>query len=65
MNNKISSNGNRYIEKTNSLPLSGGDTLSCVKCGNFKLRKMGRFVHKFGGRLFVCFICTPNEMKKS
>ena len=64
MKNKISSNGERYIEKIGALPMSGGDTLSCVKCGNFKLRKMGRFVHRFGGRLFVCFVCTPKEIKK-
>jgi hypothetical protein len=48
-------------ESKPSTILSGGDTLSCVKCGAHKPRKYGNFERKFGGRLFVCFDCKPQK----
>lgn len=48
---------------TPSTNFSGGDTLSCVKCGAHKSRKYGNFERKFGGRLFVCFDCKPQKKK--
>jgi hypothetical protein len=46
-----------------SSKFSGGDTLSCVKCGVHKARKLGNFERKFGGRLFFCFECKPKKDK--
>jgi hypothetical protein len=63
--NLISENGLRYSEKENKTPFNGGDTTSCVKCGNYKLRKQGQFINRFGSRLFYCNICKPPSGKSS
>ena len=61
--NLISDNGLRYENKESATPFFGGNSLSCVKCGIFKLRKLGTFQRKFGGRLFFCFDCKPKQSK--
>lgn len=57
----IRSDGLRYEVKQSTTPFFGGNTTSCTKCGVHKLRKLGSFVHKFGGRLFVCYECKPKK----
>ena len=60
--NTISSDGLRYETKESATPFFGGATTSCTKCGVHKPRKLGSFVHKFGGRLFLCFECKPKKV---
>ena len=59
--NKIKPNGLRYEFKESITPFFGGDSVSCVKCSVFKLRKLGNFYNRFGGRLFICFECKPKK----
>jgi hypothetical protein len=61
--NLISQDGLRY--EALATPFFGGTTLSCIKCGIHKLRKLGAFQHKFGGRLFFCFECKPKKIKST
>ena len=62
--NQINSDGLRYEHKESNTPFFGGDSVSCVKCGVFKLRKLGGFYNRFGGRLFFCFECKPKKISE-
>jgi hypothetical protein len=59
----VASSGLRYTIKESGSPFVGmgssGATLSCIKCGNHKLRTRGAFRRYPSGLMFFCFDCKP------
>jgi hypothetical protein len=63
----ISKTGLRYTSKENGSPFQGmgatGDTMSCIKCGNHRLRSNGSIVRYLNSPMFFCFDCKPLKAK--
>jgi hypothetical protein len=59
----VAASGLRYTLKESGSPFIGmgssGATLSCIKCGNHKLRTRGAFRRYPSGLMFFCFDCKP------
>lgn len=64
---QVSQTGLRYTSKMNGSPFqgmgSGGETLSCIKCGHHKPRLKGAFKRYAHGLFFFCFDCKPPAKK--
>lgn len=62
----ISPTGLRYTSKANGSLFQGvggtGETLSCIKCGNHKLKKNGTFKRYLNAPIFFCFDCKPKKI---
>ena len=62
---KIDSSGLRYKSKLNGSPFGpqGGmaGTMSCVKCGQHKPRKLGSMKRIAGTPMFFCGECRPKK----
>ena len=60
---KISDSGLRYISKESGSPFQGmgatGETRSCIKCGQHKLRSKGAIHRYLSALMFICFDCKP------
>jgi hypothetical protein len=60
---QVAASGLRYTLKESGSPFVGmgssGATLSCIKCGNHKLRTRGAFRRYPSGLMFFCFDCKP------
>lgn len=60
---QITSDGLRYTNKKNGSPFQGmgrtGETMSCMKCGQHKMRHTGSFKRYLGANLFFCSDCKP------
>jgi len=65
---QISPSGLRYTSKQNGSPFQGmsgaGETLSCIKCGQHKLRSKGIFKRYLTALMFICCDCKPNVTKQ-
>jgi hypothetical protein len=63
---QISQTGLRYTAKENGSPFQGmsgtGETMSCIKCGNHRLRSKGVFKRYLNSLMFFCFDCKPNKV---
>ncbi|MEN9375941.1 MAG: hypothetical protein RL710_1098 [Pseudomonadota bacterium] len=61
--NLIAENGLRYKAKVNGSPFRGtggsGETMSCIKCGNHRLRSHGAIRRFLNSPMFFCFDCKP------
>ena len=59
----VAPTGLRYTSKENGSPFqgmgSGGETMSCIKCGQHKLRSKGSFKRYGPGLFFFCVECKP------
>ncbi|MDD2808334.1 hypothetical protein [Rhodoferax sp.] len=60
---EISPNGLRYTSKQNGSPFRGmsssGETLSCIQCGQHKLRSKGLYKRYLNALFFFCADCKP------
>ena len=60
---QMSPSGLRYTSKENGSAFQGmgqsGETLSCIKCGQHKLRRNGTFRRYPTALMFYCADCTP------
>ena len=60
---QISSTGLRYTAKESGSPYSGiggsGHTMSCIKCGQHRLRSSGSFKRYPTALMFFCVDCKP------
>lgn len=65
---QISPSGLRYTAKENGSmfqSLSGsGATMSCIKCGQHKLRSKGVFKRYLTALMFICGDCKPKPIKQ-
>jgi hypothetical protein len=63
--NSISPTGLRYTAKENGSPFSGmggsGEMISCIKCGQHRLRSKGMFKRFLNSPMFFCFNCKPQK----
>ncbi len=61
--NEVSSSGLRYTSRENGSPFVGmgkvGETMSCMKCGLHKPRRLGSQRRFAGSLAFFCFDCKP------
>jgi hypothetical protein len=66
---EIASNGLRYTNKQNGSPFQGmgrgGETMSCMKCGQHKMRNTGSFKRFLGANMFFCADCRPLKLVAS
>ena len=64
----IAPTGLRYTSKANGSPFQGvggtGETLSCIKCGQHRLKRNGSFKRFLNSPLFFCFDCKPAQPAK-
>lgn len=64
---QISPCGLRYTAKQNGSPFMGlsasGETMSCIKCGQHKLRSKGVYKRYLTALWFFCFDCKPQVVK--
>jgi hypothetical protein len=60
---QISETGLRYTSKENGSPFQGmgatGETRSCIKCGQHKMRSKGAIHRYLSALMFFCFDCKP------
>ena len=60
---QINASGLRYTSKENGSAFQGmglsGETLSCIKCGQHKLRRNGIFKRFPTALMFYCADCKP------
>ncbi|BCO25829.1 hypothetical protein MIZ03_0708 [Rhodoferax lithotrophicus] len=67
MTTQISPTGLRYTAKQNGSPFQGisgsGETMSCMKCGQHKLRRNGIYKRYLTALMFLCFECKPGLAK--
>ncbi len=60
---QITSDGLSYTNKQNGSPFQGmgrgGETMSCMKCGQHKMRNTGSFKRYLVANLFFCADCRP------
>jgi hypothetical protein len=65
---QIASSGLRYTVKENGSAFQGmgqsGETLSCIKCGQHKLRRNGVFKRYPTALMFYCVDCKPTSVSK-
>lgn len=60
----IKQDGLRYKAKPSGTPFKTtalGSSMSCLLCGQHKLRTEGTFKKMFNARQFVCFTCRPSK----
>jgi hypothetical protein len=58
----VAPSGLRYTSKEGGSRFQGmgnGETLSCIKCGQHKLRRNGTFKRYVTALLFFCLDCKP------
>ena len=64
---QMSPSGLRYTSKENGSAFQGmgqsGETLSCIKCGQHKLRRNGSFRRYPAALMFYCADCKPVVVK--
>ena len=64
----IAPTGLRYTSKEGGSPFQGmgggGETMSCIKCGNHKLRTKGVFKRYPTALMFFCSDCKPQPVKQ-
>lgn len=67
--NIIAQGGLRYTSKENGSPFQGlggtGETMSCIKCGQHRLRRNGAIKRFLNSPMFFCFDCKPAKPAKS
>jgi hypothetical protein len=60
---KISQTGLRYTTKESGSPYrdtgGSGETMSCIKCGQHRVRRHGMFKRYATALMFFCFDCKP------
>jgi hypothetical protein len=60
---KISETGLRYTTKESGSPYrdigGSGETMSCIKCGQHRARRLGIFKRYATALMFFCFDCKP------
>ncbi|PQA80771.1 hypothetical protein C5F52_23990 [Limnohabitans sp. TS-CS-82] len=66
--NEVSDSGLRFTSRENGSPFIGmgkvGETMSCMKCGLHKPRRLGSQRRFAGALAFFCFECKPPVEKK-
>jgi hypothetical protein len=64
---QISPSGLRYTAKENGSAYQGmsgsGETMSCIKCGQHKLRSKGVYKRYLTALMFFCCDCKPTLSK--
>jgi hypothetical protein len=64
---QISATGLRYTAKENGSAYQGmsgsGETMSCIKCGQHKLRSKGVYKRYLTALMFICCDCKPTMTK--
>lgn len=64
---QISPTGLRYTAKENGSAFQGmggsGETMSCIKCGQHKLRSKGVYKRFVTALMFICCDCKPPTIK--
>jgi hypothetical protein len=67
--NLITESGLRYSAKMNGSPFrsigGAGETMSCIKCGNHRLRSHGAIRRFLNSPMFFCFDCKPAKTAQS
>jgi hypothetical protein len=65
---QISATGLRYTSKENGSAYQGmsgsGETMSCIKCGQHKLRSKGVYKRYLTALMFICCDCKPKLIKQ-
>lgn len=65
---QISPSGLRHTIKQNGSPFQGmgasGETMSCIKCGQHKLRSKGVYKRYLTALMFFCADCKPTMAKQ-
>lgn len=65
---QISPTGLRYTAKENGSAYQGmsgsGETMSCIKCGQHKLRSKGVYKRYLTALMFICCDCKPQTIKQ-
>ncbi|MEI7737971.1 MAG: hypothetical protein WCJ99_04490 [Betaproteobacteria bacterium] len=60
---QVDGSGLRFTSRENGSPFIGmgkvGETMSCIKCGIHKPRRLGSQRRFVGGLAFFCFECKP------
>jgi NAD-dependent SIR2 family protein deacetylase len=67
-NTQVSTSGLRYTAKENGSIFQGlsgsGKTMSCIKCGQHKLRSQGVYKRYLTALMFICCDCKPQVIKQ-